>query len=309
MSRILITGANGQVGQELVRSLSAIGDIIACDRARLNLAVPDTLKRTVCELRPDVIVNAAAYTAVDRAEQEIELANTVNGIAPKVLAECCRETGASLIHISTDYVFDGTKNTPYLETDTPNPIGAYAKSKHLGEVGIQEVLGDRPNQSMILRTSWVYGVYGTGNFVKTMLRVGNSREELRVVMDQIGSPTWAADLARAIAGFTVRALNASTTPPASPIGGIYHVTNTGVISWYDFAVAIFEEAEALGYPLAVRRVVPITTDEYPLPAPRPAYSVLSGKKTAALLGDYLPYWRQSLRRMLADLKTAVPAQP
>ncbi|HIK39724.1 dTDP-4-dehydrorhamnose reductase [Thermoleptolyngbya sp. M55_K2018_002] len=309
MSRILITGATGQVGQELVRSLAPIGDVIACDRTRLNLAAPDTLKQTICELRPDVIVNAAAYTAVDKAEQEPELANTINGMAPKILAECCKETGASLIHISTDYVFDGTKNTPYLETDAPNPVGAYAKSKHLGEVGIQDVLGDRPNQFMILRTAWVYGVYGTGNFVKTMLRVGSSREELRVVMDQIGSPTWAADLAGAIAGFTVRALNASTTAPTAPIGGIYHVTNTGVISWYDFAVAIFEEAEALGYPLTVQRVVPITTDEYPLPAPRPAYSVLSGKKTAALLGDSLPYWRQSLRRMLADLQAAVPAHP
>lgn len=307
MSRILITGATGQVGQELVRSLCAIGDVIACDRTRMNLAQPDTLKHRVYELQPDIIVNAAAYTSVDKAEQEAELANTINGVSPRILAECCKETGASLIHISTDYVFDGTKNTPYLETDTPNPIGAYAKSKHLGEVGIQETLGDRPNQYMILRTAWVYGVYGTGNFVKTMLRVGSSREELRVVMDQIGSPTWAADLARAIAGFTVRALNASTVPPAEPIGGIYHVTNTGVISWYDFAVAIFEEAEALGYPLTVQRVVPITTDEYPLPAPRPAYSVLSGKKTAALLGDYLPYWRQSLRRMLADLHASVPA--
>jgi len=307
MSRILITGANGQVGQELVRSLSAIGDIIACDRARMDLAAPDALKHTVYKLQPDVIVNAAAYTAVDKAEQEIDLANTINGTSPRILAECCKEIGASLIHISTDYVFDGTKNTPYLETDPPNPVGAYAKSKHLGEVGIQDVLGDRPNQYMILRTAWVYGVYGSGNFVKTMLRVGSSREELRVVTDQIGSPTWAADLARAIAGFTVRALNASTNPPATPIGGIYHVTNTGVISWYDFAVAIFEEAEALGYPLAVQRVVPITTDEYPLPAPRPAYSVLSGKKTAALLGDYLPYWRQSLRRMLADLHASVPA--
>ncbi|RMF67287.1 MAG: dTDP-4-dehydrorhamnose reductase, partial [Cyanobacteria bacterium J069] len=233
MTRILITGANGQVGKELVRSLSPIGEVIAGDRTQINLAELETLKHAVHAFQPDVIVNAAAYTAVDKAEQEPELAYTINGTAPRILAEACRDMGALLIHISTDYVFDGTKNTPYLESDTPNPVGLYGKSKRIGEIGIEEMLGDRPNQYMILRTSWVYGVHGTGNFVKTMLRVGSSREELRVVNDQVGSPTWAADLAGAIAGFTVRALNASTTQPAEPIGGVYHVTNTGVISWYD----------------------------------------------------------------------------
>ncbi|NEQ14464.1 MAG: dTDP-4-dehydrorhamnose reductase, partial [Moorea sp. SIO3E2] len=206
-------------------------------------------------------------------------------------AEEAQNLGAILLHISTDYVFDGKKNTPYTEQDTPNPIGSYGKSKLQGEEGVQQ----KCDRILILRTAWVYGTRGHGNFVKTMLRLGAEREELRVVADQVGTPTWAKDIAVTI----TQLLQAMDSNPM--LGGIYHFTNTGVTSWYDFAVAIFEEAKLLGFPLKLQRVVPITTPEYPTPAQRPAYSVLSNQKISQTLGSYPPHWRQSLRQMLAEL--------
>lgn len=308
MSRILITGAHGQVGQELQRTLAPLGDVVAAGRDQANLADPDQLRQTVRALHPELIVNAAAYTAVDRAESEPELADIINGIAPAVLAEESERLGATLIHISTDYVFDGTKNTPYLEDDATHPVSAYGRSKQMGEVGIQQANDSDLARHLIIRTAWVYGTYGQSNFVKTMLRLGAEREEIRVVADQVGSPTWSKDLAKAIAGFAVRCLSASSALPIELLepsqtapSGIFNVTNSGVASWYDFAVAIFEEAEALGFPVKVRRVVPIATADYPTPAKRPAYSVLSGHKTAGILGEYAPHWRQGLRQMLTEL--------
>jgi dTDP-4-dehydrorhamnose reductase len=197
---------------------------------------------------------------------------------------------AGIIHISTDYVFDGSQSQPYRETDPTQPLGAYGLSKQKGEAAVQAAC---PNH-MIVRTAWVYGVQGKGNFVKTMLRLGKEREELRVVADQIGSPTWAKDLAGAIAQYATK-----LTPETA---GIYHYTNSGVCSWYDFAVAIFEEARLLGFPLKIERVVPITTADYPTPARRPAFSVLSLQKTNALLGTIPPHWRDSLRAMLKELQ-------
>ncbi|MCA1995416.1 MAG: dTDP-4-dehydrorhamnose reductase, partial [Coleofasciculus sp. S288] len=210
---------------------------------------------------------------------------------------------AVLIHVSTDYVFDGKKNTPYTEEDTPNPINAYGQSKLLGEQGVRKTC----DRHIILRTAWVYGTYGKGNFVKTMLRLGAERDELRVVVDQIGAPSWTNDIARAISAIALRfvdeqlgqVITSDTMPPVST--GIYQFTNSGAISWYDFAVAIFEEAQQLGFPLKVQRVVPISTPEYPTPAARPAYSVLSNKKISAVLGTHPSYWRQGLRRMLLEL--------
>ena len=292
MAPILLTGANGQVGEELKQTLAPIGEVFAVDRTTWDMADPDSIRQIVSEVQPSVIVNAAAYTAVDKAESELELAMLVNGKAAQVLAEAAEQTGAGLIHISTDYVFDGKSSSPYLETDATNPLGAYGKSKLAGEEAVRVAC----KKHMIIRTAWVYGVQGKGNFVKTMLRVGAQREELRVVTDQIGSPTWAKDLAIAIAQLTPQ-LTLETA-------GTYHYTNSGVCSWYDFAIAIFEEAKELGFSLQVQRVVPITTEEYPTPATRPAFSVLSLKKTSALLGDHPPYWRQSLRKMLAELKQA-----
>lgn len=311
MSRILVTGAEGQVGHELVRSLAAIGEVIPAGRDRLDLSQSDTLRQAIYDLKPDLIINAAAYTAVDKAESEPDLANQINGVAPTLLAEAAVALNVGLIHISTDYVFDGQRNTPYLESDVPNPIGAYGWSKRQGEVGIQQVFAQASGSSKatILRTAWVYGTSGKGNFVKTMLRLGESREEVRVVIDQVGSPTWARDLAIALTGFAVRHLRANAPLPfdgkvaSVPPDGIYHYSNSGVISWYDFAVAIFEEAKALGFPLKVQRVIPISSADYPTPVTRPSYSALSGQKTAALLGAIAPYWRTSLRQMLTELYT------
>jgi len=283
MTRILLTGSQGQVGQELQQTLANLGEVIALNRQQADLSQPETLRGLLQSLKPNVIVNAAAYTAVDKAETETEAAHRINAIAPTVLAEEAQNLGARLLHISTDYVFDGQKNTPYLETDPVNPLGSYGRSKLAGEAGIQA----QTDNFLILRTAWVYGIYGKGNFVKTMLRLGKERETLGVVCDQIGSPTWAKDIAIAIRDL----LTTDAT-------GIYHFTNSGVASWYDFAVAIFEEAQRLEFPLAIQEVIPLSTDQYPTPAQRPAYSVLSVKKTATLLGNSPSHWRQALRHML-----------
>jgi dTDP-4-dehydrorhamnose reductase len=287
MTRILLTGMAGQLGSELQHTLVPLGDVIGVDRQRLDLTQPDKIRQVIGEVQPNLIVNAAAYTAVDKAETETELANAINGKAPTIMAEAAQESGATLIHVSTDYIFDGRKNTPYTEDDTPDPINAYGQSKRLGEEGVLK----NCDRAIILRTAWVYGAQGKGNFVKTMLRLGAEREELRVVVDQVGTPTWTGDLASAIAQFVQRPIDS----------GIYHFTNSGAISWYDFAVAIFEEAQQIGFPLQVKQVVPITTAEYPTPAPRPAYSVLYTQKISAILGHHPPHWRTGLRRMLKQL--------
>jgi dTDP-4-dehydrorhamnose reductase len=297
MMRILLLGRDGQLGQDLQLRLAGQEEIkiICCGRDTLDLENAASIRQMVRQVQPDIIINAAAYTAVDRAESEPERAIAINGTAPTILAEEAQKLGAALLHVSTDYVFDGQKNTPYLEDDDPYPVGAYGQSKWLGEKGIRQSC----DRYVILRTAWVYGVGGKGSFVKTMLRLGADREELRVVIDQVGSPTWTGDLAGAIAQFIPHLCPATDTQ--SPITGIYHFTNSGAISWYDFAVAIFEEATTLGFPLKLQRVVPITTAEYPTPASRPAYSVLSNKKTSTLLGSYAPHWRQGLRQMLKQL--------
>jgi dTDP-4-dehydrorhamnose reductase len=204
------------------------------------------------------------------------------------MAESAEKIKAKFLHISTDYVFDGRKNTPYLETDLTNPLGVYGQSKLRGEEEIKTV----NSQAIILRTAWVYGSYGKSNFVKTMLRLGKEREELKVVVDQVGSPTWAKDIATAITQLLINADN----PP-----GIYNFTNSGVASWFDLTKAIFEEAKISGIPLKIQRVIPITTAEYPTPVVRPAYSVLSSQKISQQLGYIPPYWRDSLKAMLNQL--------
>ncbi|MEG4529621.1 dTDP-4-dehydrorhamnose reductase [Microcoleus sp. D2_18a_D3] len=285
--KILLAGGSGQLAQELQPILLSSGEVIAVDRTRLDLSQPESIRQAMAEIQPDLVVNAGAYTAVDKAESEPELANAVNGIAPGIIAEECEKLGASLIHFSTDYVFDGSHGSAYLETDSTNPLGTYGKSKLAGEEAIRKA----GNRHIIIRTAWVYGNGGKGNFVKTMLRLGKDREEIRVVADQIGSPTWTGDLAEAIS---------QIIPLLGPESfGTYQYTNSGVCSWYDFAIAIFEEAAQLGFPLKVQRVIPITTAEYPTPAKRPAFSVLSTVKISALLGTYPPHWRQGLRQMLA----------
>lgn len=291
MTKILLIGKNGQVGSELNQILPNIGDLISMDRSQIDLAKPEMIPPIIQEIKPNIIVNAAAYTAVDKAESEVELAEKINTITPKILAEESEKLGSTLIHISTDYVFDGTKNTPYLEEDITNPISVYGQTKLAGENAIKQT----NSNYIILRTAWVYGVYGKGNFVKTMLKLGQEREQLKVVIDQVGCPTYAYDIAQVIASLIANFSQEKNIPKT------YHFTNSGVISWYDFAVTIFEEAKQLDYPLKVKEIIPITTNEYPTPAKRPAYSVLSNKKISSKLGYYSPYWRYSLRKMLYEL--------
>jgi len=291
MTRILLTGITGQVGQELQQTLASLGEVVSVGRDRVDFSQPDAVQQVMETVKPAIVVNAAAYTAVDKAESEPDLAQLVNAVSPGILAKAASRIDAGLIHISTDYVFDGTQSSPYLETDATNPLGVYGSTKLAGEAAVRAEC----ERHFIIRTAWVYGAKGKGNFVKTMLRLGADREELRVVTDQIGAPTWSKDLAEAIAQLTPQ-LSADTI-------GTYHYTNSGVCSWYDFAIAIFEEAQQLGFPLKIQRVIPITTPEYPTPAKRPAFSVLSLKKTSTLLGTHPPYWRQSLRMMLKELRS------
>ncbi|HYW18966.1 MAG TPA: dTDP-4-dehydrorhamnose reductase [Nodularia sp. (in: cyanobacteria)] len=285
---ILLLGSNGQVGQELENILAPNHKIISLARPKIDLTQPDNLRQIIREIQPRIIINAAAYTAVDKAETETELATAINATAPQIIAEESQKLGSFLIHFSTDYVFDGQQTHPYKESDVTNPLGVYGKTKRAGEIAIEQT---HPHH-IILRTAWVYGTFGKGNFVKTMLRLGKERSEIGVVTDQIGSPTWAQDIADAIAHII---------PQLTPeIAGTYHYTNSGVISWYDFAVAIFEEAQQLGFPLTPPKVIPITTAEYPTLARRPAYPVLACGKISQVLGTYPPHWRQRLRLMLKD---------
>ncbi len=289
--RIILTGAGGQVGRELKRLLPSQGELIPLGRQDLDLGDPQSLQAAIRNLAPDLVVNAAAYTAVDRAETEPAMAALVNTQAPLILAQECQRQGAGLIHISTDYVFDGSQGRPYQESDSPAPLGVYGHSKWEGEKAIQA----HCDHYCILRTAWVYGTLGRSNFVKTMLKLGRERSRVQVVWDQIGAPTWSRDLAVSIRDFI---------PYFHPgRSGIYHFTNSGVASWYDFAVAIFAEARRLGIPLALEEVVPIPTTDYPTAAKRPAYSVLDWGKLAQVLGNYPPPWRTSLRLMLEELST------
>jgi len=289
LNRILITGADGQLGTELCQLLAKDVQIIALNRQNCDLNQSDSLSTIIKSYRPSAIVNAAAYTAVDRAENESDIAKIVNAKAPGILAIVARELDIPLIHISTDYVFNGKSFTPYKEDDDTAPLNVYGKTKLEGERAIAEIGG----QYLILRTAWVYGSYGKGNFVKTMLRLGKTHEDVRVVSDQIGTPTWTKSIAMTIS----RLLSINEIE-----SGIYHLTNSGVASWYDFAVAIFDEAKTLGFPLQVKNVIPITTSEYPTLALRPPYSVLSNQKLAKVLNGFLPHWRHDLSLMLQELK-------
>lgn len=288
---ILLIGNQGQLGAELEQILKAKNEeLIAVDRTQVDLTNGEQIRQIIQENKPNVIINCAAYTAVDKSENDAEIANLVNAIAPQIMAEEAKKLDSFLIHISTDYVFNGAKNRAYLETDETAPLGVYGTTKLAGETAIK----NNCDKFIIIRTAWVYGIFGKGNFVKTMLRLGQDREELKVVADQIGSPTWTYDLAEAIA---------QIIPKLAPeIAGIYQYTNSGVCSWYDFAVTIFSEAEKLGFPLKIKKVIPITTEEYPTPAKRPAFSVLSTRKISALLGENPPHWRSSLQKMLTKLK-------
>lgn len=278
-SRVLILGATGQVGIELQRSFSGAGEIIAYDRRQADLSQPQQLRRVIQTLRPAIILNAAAYTAVDRAESEPEIAMTVNGEAPGILAEEAAKLDALLVHYSTDYVFDGRKTDPWIEDDEPAPLNIYGKSKLAGELAIQKAGG----KYLIFRTSWVYGPHGR-NFMLTMLRLGQERGQLRVVSDQFGAPTSSI----AIANATYTAVERTVFSDVD-VSGIYHMTCGGQTTWADFARSIFEVQES-------RRpeVISITTEEYPTPAARPRNSVLSNEKLHGVFGLKLPDWETAL---------------
>jgi dTDP-4-dehydrorhamnose reductase len=294
--KILVTGVSGQVGWELTRSLSVLGEVIAADRTMLDLSNPATLRERLIQIRPDVVVNAAAYTAVDKAEGDEPLATTVNSEAVGELAKSARDVGALFVHYSTDYVFDGTKLGPYLETDTPCPINAYGRSKLKGEIATKEAGGDW----LVLRTTWVYTDRGA-NFLRTMLRLAGSREELRVVGDQFGAPTWARSIADGTAHI-VAAAQAERRAGAFQ-SQLLHMTARGSTSWHGFADAIIARARHLqpevGFP--VKRVVAIETSEYPLPAPRPANSLLSNDALHARFGIQLPVWDVGMQLCLDNL--------
>lgn len=291
MQKILLIGGNGQLGTEIQKSLINYPNLVIVSRPQIDLYEPEKLRDLVLEIQPEIVINAAAYTAVDLAEKEPELAKLGNVLAPQYLAQACEKLGAYLIHISTDYVFDGTSNQPYQENYPTNPLSTYGGTKLAGEIAIQA----HCQRSVIIRTAWVYGSYGKANFVKTMLRLGKDREVVKVVYDQVGSPTWAADLASVIKQILPQ-LNPEMT-------GIYHYTNSGVCSWYDFAVAIFAEARQLNFPLQIQEIIPITTQEYPTPAHRPPYSVLATTKIRSYLDSYPPHWRESLVKMLKEFQT------
>jgi dTDP-4-dehydrorhamnose reductase len=296
--RILIVGAAGQVGVELQRSFADFGTIIAVDRESVDLAVPEQIRELVQQVKPSVILNAAAYTAVDRAESEPDLAMAINAEAPRVLAEEARRKGALLVHYSTDYVFDGTKQEAWAEDDPARPLSVYGASKLAGEESIRQAGAP----FLTFRTSWVYGPHGR-NFLLTMLRLAGERESLNVVDDQIGAPTTSIALANATRAIVEGISERRFGSPAS-WAGLYHMTCAGSTSWCGFAEAIFERAGDL--PDGKRpEVKPIASSDYPTPAQRPRNSVLSNARLKERFGIELPSWEAALEEVLARLKTEV----
>ena len=280
---VLVTGAQGQMGFELARLLLPIGQVVATDRAQLDLADPDAIVAAMRGARPSLVVNAGAYTAVDRAETETALAHAVNGRAPGILAEEAKRLGALLIHYSTDYVFDGTRATPYPEDAPTAPQNVYGASKLEGERAIAATGA----LALVFRTSWVYGLRGK-NFLLTVRRLAAERDELSIVADQVGVPNWCRTLAEA----TVRIVGAGL-PAAAERAGLYHLSSTGQASWYEFARAIVGDVPRP----AIRA---IATADFPTPARRPAYGVLATARFEAAFGFALPHWRDALARCVAS---------
>jgi dTDP-4-dehydrorhamnose reductase len=298
--KILILGREGQIAWELRRTLACLGEIIALDRRSdplpIDLADPDSIRAATTAIKPDLIVNAAAYTAVDKAEQEEESAFKINAVAPGILAEQALKLGAGLIHYSTDYVFPGDGKTPYRESDATGPQGVYGRSKLAGEKAIADV--GAPHY--ILRTAWVYGGRGH-NFLLTMLRLMRERELVRVVADQFGAPTWSRLIAEATALMIARSTADGLFAPGER-SGIYHLSCNGQASWHEFARTIRENAIAAGLlPENCARIEAIPSSDYPTPARRPAYSVLANDKLRSTFGLRLPDWREALTLSLAEL--------
>ncbi|RCJ27976.1 dTDP-4-dehydrorhamnose reductase [Nostoc minutum NIES-26] len=293
--KILLTGVTGQVGWELQRTLMTVGEVIPVSRNQIDLTQPDSIRHIIQEIKPDLIVNPAAYTAVDKAESEPELAMAINGIAPGVIAEEAKRLGAAIIHYSTDYVFDGGNKSPYTESDKPNPQNIYGKTKLAGEEAIASV--GVPH--LILRTSWVYGLRGK-NFLLTMQKLAQEREEIKVVNDQIGAPTWSRAIAEATAQILFQAQQDVSGFLASK-GGLYHLTASGQTSWYGFAQAIFQYNPEHNQ-RKLQKLIAISSKGYPTAASRPAYSLLNNQKLSNTFDLLLPEWQKSLELVLARNK-------
>ncbi|BAX59981.1 dTDP-4-dehydrorhamnose reductase [Burkholderia stabilis] len=289
---ILVTGVNGQVGFELLRALQGLGQVVPCDRSVLDLTDLDRVRAFVREVKPSLIVNPAAYTAVDKAETDVDAARRVNADVPRIFAEEMSRTGGALIHYSTDYVFDGTKPDAYTETDATNPVNAYGATKLEGE----QAIAATGCAHLVLRTSWVYGRRGK-NFLLTMLKLGRERQELRVVADQIGAPTWARTIAVATSHIVAQQTVADDVAAWwAKRSGIYHLTSSGETSWHGFAEAILGTAMGELAP----KVLPIPASEYPVPAKRPANSRMALEKLAQTFGVRMPAWDDALRLCLGE---------
>jgi dTDP-4-dehydrorhamnose reductase len=301
---ILLTGKTGQLGSELNRLLPKLGKVIAPERNELDLREPETIREIMRNAKPQLVFNAAAYTAVDAAETDEATASVVNAEAPRLLALEAKKLGALLVHFSTDYIFDGSKGSPYLETDHPNPINAYGRTKLAGE----EAIRNSGAAHLIFRTSWVYATHGR-NFLLTILRLATEREELNIVDDQFGAPTCALDLAEATTRIVARIVgtpNSELVP--RQFAGTYHMTAAGETTWFEFAKAILEEtgyaqqnlswltSATNGRPLVARRLLPISTEDFASPTRRPAYSVLSNELLMETFGFTLSNWRTQLQR-------------
>ncbi|MBE0500015.1 MAG: dTDP-4-dehydrorhamnose reductase [Desulfuromonadales bacterium] len=294
--KIVVIGANGMLAQKVIEAADSAAKVICLDLPEFDITDRVAVLHTIEELCPDVIINCAAYTQVDKCETEEALAFRVNGEGPGFLAEAAKECDAVLVHISTDYVFAGDSGTPYREDDPVGPLSVYGRSKLKGE---RAIIASGLLRYFILRTSWLYGPGGP-NFVETVLRLAAEREELRIVSDQIGSPTYTGDLARAIF-----ALLQKSDDGRGSIYGIYHFSGDGACSWYDFASVIVARAQAAGIPLRVKTITPITTADYPLPAIRPAYSVFNKSKYQTAVAANIPQWQQSLQIYLDERQAII----
>ena len=282
--KFLVAGARGMLASDLIPLLEKKGDVKCGSRPDFDISNQDQIHKTLKAYMPDLVINCVAYTAVDKAESEKNAAFETNERGAENLARACRETGAKLVHVSTDFVFDGGGNRPYIEDDITNPIGIYGTSKLAGETSIKNTT----DNYLIVRTSWLYGKKGN-NFVKTILRLASEREELGIVYDQTGTPTYTKDLAEGIINLI-----------ENKASGIYHFSNEGVCSWYDFAHEIIDIAEKRGETFKLKKLKPILTKDYPVPAKRPAYSVLNKAKYKEATSREIPHWRDGLKRYLAE---------
>lgn len=293
MRTVLLTGKNGQVGWELQRTLAPLGRVVALGSGELDLADAGAIRQAVRSIRPAIIVNPAAYTAVDKAESEPELAHAINAAAPRVFAEEAKELGAWMVHYSTDYVFDGAKQGPYVETDAPNPQSTYGKTKLAGEEAVRAAGG----KHLIFRTSWVYGSRGR-NFMLTMLRLARERKELRVVADQVGAPTWCRSLAEVTSQILAQLHMPGAEDAATGVSGTYHLTSSGAVSWHGFTAEILGQGGVQPLP----DLHAISSSEYPTPAMRPKNSVLSNAKLNATFGLAAGDWRDNLRLCMQEMQ-------